>query len=823
MQGYKALVYSPDCQVVIAAKNGDIDISSDVIGGEIQRSGEGVSFFSLRLANKGLKYNNAFRRMDRVVIRMKRIKWVTVFSGYLNRVPSVQLYPGQVTITGSCTLKRLKYTYWDPGLTASAMLFDQFGTDAANGGAGTNTDAGMGFMLKNILKEVGGWTDEQLVVQPFPTAFVDYLAKGAEKYKDSRSEALKKFKEIFDYDEATGVSGGAANGGSTMGPVTATQEEHVRSIHAASLERGMGVEGTIRATMTGLVESQLRILANPAVPDSYNYPHEGEGTDHDSIGIFQQRQAGWGTVAERMNAQASAGMFLNGMLKLGDWKSRARGESCQAVQVSAVPDAYAAREADAVAIVTKLGLTDTGGNTTSGSFAGASTSGSAPTTGAPKAPTSTNPPTTTTPGAPAAAGAGAVVDANNLPPMPSRMGSEEHWLPDTIKVARVVAMKWPELESIGGWRPYDAYPDHPGGFAADIMIPNYAANVGLGTAINDFLKANAGALGIKYTIWRQTYWDPSSSNVMEDRGSDTQNHFDHVHVTTHGNSATGGPLDGTTSGGSPGAGAGTSGSSFQNKLAKNLFGYLFDPTKYINESSNLWTGEKASINDEPLINTVNAICRARMCKYMSAPTGEFLAYYPDYFGLDGTPAKLDLEDIELKNLTIDLNDDNIVTHMFVAGTNEWGKTQEASDAGWLGTSGVATVTDEWLFDRVLNASVAAPDVADAAEYLNRFGIRPLKEEYADIRGTTNSGVELMIATQRFMQKWAEQSMTNVEMTFMPELFPGMRVNLVGHDITVYVSAVSHSFDYTNGFRTTASIMAPSKTSAFGVPVTEGDG
>lgn len=568
--------------------------------------------------------------------------------------------------------------------------------------------------------------------------------------------------------------------------------------------------------MTGLVESGIRILANNSVPESLSFPNEGVGADHDSVGIFQQRDNGaWGTLAERMNAQASAGMFLNGMLRLGDWKSRPRGESCQAVQGSAVPDAYAAREGDAVALVQRLGLTDSGGQGGGGGAAGGG--GSAP----PAPPVSAAPP-------PAAPGGAPQIDSNAMPPMPSRMGSEANWQPDTIRTARVVAHKWPELESIGGWRPQDAYPDHPSGRAADIMIPNYSSDQGkkLGDDILAFLHANAGALGIQYTIWRQYYQEiGGSGNQMEDRGSDTQNHFDHIHVTHFGNSGTGGMLDGTTSGGTPGAGgsAGGATSNFQNKLAKNLFGYLFDLQTYIKDSSTFYTGEVASVNDEPLLDTINAVCRARMCKFMSAPTGEFLAYYPDYFGLDGTPAKLNLEDIELKNLSVQFNDDNIVTHMFVAGTNLYTAEMRAGDLGWLATSGVATVEDAWLFDRLTKASVIAPDVDTAAEFLDRFGIRPLKEEYSSIAGLDNPGVNLMIAAQRFMQKWAEQSLTNVELTFMPELFPGMRINLVGHDITVYVNAVTHNFDFQSGFSTTASIMAPSKTSAITAPITEGDG
>jgi len=54
------------------------------------------------------------------------------------------------------------------------------------------------------------------------------------------------------------------------------------------------------AIATARQESGIRVLANTGVKESYNYPHDGEGSDHDSVGIFQQRP-GWGSVKDRMD------------------------------------------------------------------------------------------------------------------------------------------------------------------------------------------------------------------------------------------------------------------------------------------------------------------------------------------------------------------------------------------------------------------------------------------------------------------------------------------------------------------------------------------
>lgn len=140
---------------------------------------------------------------------------------------------------------------------------------------------------------------------------------------------------------------------------------------------------------------------------------------------------------------------------------------------------------------------------------------------------------------------------DDLPPMPKRMGTESHWQIDTVRVARAIAKKFPQVQTIGGWREYDNFPDHPSGRAADVMIPNYSSAEGkrLGDAINAYVLANKKYFQVEYTIWRQHY-NPADGqgNLMEDRGSDTQNHYDHVHITTIGH---GMPKPGTNFGRAP--------------------------------------------------------------------------------------------------------------------------------------------------------------------------------------------------------------------------------------------------------------------------------
>ena len=108
---------------------------------------------------------------------------------------------------------------------------------------------------------------------------------------------------------------------------------------------------------------------------------------------------------------------------------------------------------------------------------------------------------------------------------------------DSVRIGRAVALRFPGVQTIGGWRATDDYPDHPSGRALDIMIPDYQSTEGreLGNRIKNYLLAHKDEFNIDYLIWRQMYIPAQGEpNQMEDRGNPTENHFDHVHVTTDG-------------------------------------------------------------------------------------------------------------------------------------------------------------------------------------------------------------------------------------------------------------------------------------------------
>ncbi|MGI5288086.1 coiled-coil domain-containing protein [Nonomuraea polychroma] len=80
--------------------------------------------------------------------------------------------------------------------------------------------------------------------------------------------------------------------------------------------------------------------------------------------------------------------------------------------------------------------------------------------------------------------------------------------------------------------------EHPLGRACDFMMSTggampTAANLALGDRIAEWAIKNIDKLGIKYVIWKQRINHGSGWSAMGNRGSITENHFDHVHISMH--------------------------------------------------------------------------------------------------------------------------------------------------------------------------------------------------------------------------------------------------------------------------------------------------
>ncbi|RAS67273.1 hypothetical protein C8D87_103612 [Lentzea atacamensis] len=146
-----------------------------------------------------------------------------------------------------------------------------------------------------------------------------------------------------------------------------------------------------------------------------------------------------------------------------------------------------------------------------------------PVTTSTTAPPSSQPPTTTTTTAPPVTTTPPkIATPPPAPPCPTVLDGVK---PHVAQVGHHLAGKF-GVNDIGGAAGRGGSGDHPAGLALDFMV-----DTATGNALADHVLANRRAFGVTYVIWRQRYNDGSGWSAMEDRGSPTANHMDHVHVS----------------------------------------------------------------------------------------------------------------------------------------------------------------------------------------------------------------------------------------------------------------------------------------------------
>ncbi|MTV26424.1 hypothetical protein FTX61_13515 [Nitriliruptoraceae bacterium ZYF776] len=350
--------------------------------------------------------------------------------------------------------------------------------------------------------------------------------------------------------------------GEPPGPLTATtadgrqltlddtQLAHAHTIVTIGAQTdGVDHDGILTALMAALTESSLRMLANTsAYPQSATHPNDGDGSNHDSLGLFQMRpQMGWGSVAELMDPTYQARAFYGGpdgpnrgeprgLLDLPNRHELTLGQAAQAVERSAHPERYEVYEPVARTILTTL-TTGTAGDLDSiPDLPGDSIPdlpGQGPRTGCvtvaglPPAPT----PFTGTPG-------GRLDD-------PTGTGG---WV--TRELAHLIIQTRAAFPDTG-WACWSPRPgtgsEHPLGRACDVTFGNpigvfpTAAQTAEGWRMTTWLQTHADALHVQYLIWQGHIWSltrddegwrPYDGGGMHDPATPTGGHYDHLHITT---------------------------------------------------------------------------------------------------------------------------------------------------------------------------------------------------------------------------------------------------------------------------------------------------
>lgn len=136
------------------------------------------------------------------------------------------------------------------------------------------------------------------------------------------------------------------------------QMENAEAIVRTGRKMGIPRRGLVIAVATAMQESNLYNVASGVLPESQDYPHQGVGWDHDSVGLFQQRSSsGWGPVGRLMDPEFATRQFLTALEQVPGWQQMRLTDAAQAVQVSAYPEYYQQHEWRATRVVDAIAPT----------------------------------------------------------------------------------------------------------------------------------------------------------------------------------------------------------------------------------------------------------------------------------------------------------------------------------------------------------------------------------------------------------------------------------------------------------------------------------
>lgn len=837
----RRLVYSPRAYVFIKNADGDIkDISKYVVSGNVNRLLMQVSSAEVTLRNPKMIFTTpingrvAFSPMDPITIYLKRQhgRPVRVFTGFLDKTPYLALYPGTVSLRASCTLKRLLYTFFDPALPYTQSFLEEYGwinrgdgtiyaPEAWPGGKSDSEknleDGSLAALLFATLTRIGHWDPEQVLIEKLPA---DLFTRMAELYVEITADQAELKKTVDGFLRK--VVGEGDYAGSTQGSVdlsnidgSVPEEVYKTGVRMAATDKWL-----LAAMETGLVEAPIqggKSFGNPKGGDLTGVP--GAPTTRQSAGWRQETVASYPGV-DRNNVPESAARFFTECKQLD--KGQSAGDLAADVQRPAAQ--YRGRYTDvqdtAATLLRKVAAKVKNGG----------------------------------------AGALGAPNVGGLPDSATQRATRRDGRPSkgsggSTKISS--PLKGLTVESIGvGGGAYGAARSY-GGHAGVDMPADYGQTL---YSITDGVCVYAGPWGnegqltvIKSTQKVDNYPDDirigyghmSSLSLKKDdqvtagdpiggagHGSNGQNHL-HLFVRQD-DQPTNGSMDptplakaaakGTQPTGGPGTTA-TSGTSSATDVtnfggAAAFAATLNFPSLMESMEAVALQGEKSLMNDKPLMPFVQQLTEASLREFQSMPDGSFMAFYPDYFGeLYHRPPYWEIDDIEILDGNIDLSDDALTTHYYVVGDTSGVGNQLINT---LFSSGVITVFNAFMANGLLTNNQQKPrkdkkgkekgpsdlllSKDEAIAFLNRYGARPQVDDVPMIR---HPYFEMFLAYQRFMLAWAKQFSSPFTFTFMPELYPGGKVGFPDHSLQMYIEEVNHTWDYTSGFTTTATLSAPS--------------
>lgn len=531
------MIYTPGVQVHIqTAGHGIVDVTDDLEGGTLTIQENQSASFSFSLTNHRRKYDGVFTPNDTVSVQMKRLRWVLVFSGYLNQVPYFSVYPRSIQLTANDSLKRLRYRLWDPGAPASVTLLNG-GTLKDSSKRSTETDGGLRDILMELLQKVAGWPAMNMHIGRIPD---DWATKMAAIQKEMGPQ-IAVDTSALGLDGATfGVAAGSAGSTTAGSTVNSSGADKVRlrtNFRAGAstpdaAPKGTGIIPLTRGIATATPESGSALLTG----ESYADPRDP---------FYCDMQFGFGDLATLGTAPGQGFSRAEYIAAKQWWSNRlillTSPKTNQSVVVRAAgwgplpfSDAKVAVSPQAFnAIGAKEGDVLIMGFAPDGSRIGPVKS---PEKKAPLPPFS--PPSPTVPDT--------VFGGTTSEGYGERLTSDDN-LQQNVSAARTfVLSNWILPYGVGGYSPrsisgLSVEADHYRGQALDVIVaePGTQAvgdDLAKGNAIAEWFVNNAVVYGTDFVIWQDlinygsgwgSYGKPVSTL------DDTEQHRDHVHISFH--------------------------------------------------------------------------------------------------------------------------------------------------------------------------------------------------------------------------------------------------------------------------------------------------
>lgn len=931
-----SLIYTPEITVRIRAsklRNAVIDVSDDLQNATIVRSlGPSLSTVNLSLLNAGRKYDEIFTPMDAIVVYLRRLKTVLAFTGYLDKAPRFAALPGGVSLSGSCTLKRLQYFYWDPGTTAAVALSKE------HDGMANLQDGGLALKTIDLLNQVAGWSKEQIHISQIPSNWFDRIGKLADSLvaeADAAQKAIEVGSQAYirGTNPMTAYAAGPHSGGTQDGINIPTGPLQVQGIGpgTGALPATVGKASSFGGPHGGAY-GNFALTGEPGTHPSnpwycaMRWPYVNTNAVAGAKAWWKNRKilvvnpktnravvvraADWGPAVYTgrvidLGPQALSAIgavtddtvhigFADANTPLGPVRMPSSGGGVTSIPKSKASWGVAGDMSKEIT-VSAAGCTFTCNRLAAGKFQGfvndlVSTLGYHPQSIGGY----NNRGNTSNPSVKSAHAYGAAIDID--PSKNPRYTSGPPWgayaLPHTkalISLARKWGLGWggewqhskdymhfevigapgaasydgsatPTVDASGGnWttpveKPYTItahFGDGGSHWAAGHSGTDFACAtgtrirpVGPGTVHNsgsgdadygNWISINHGKS--VYTFYAHMI-APTSLSIGEpvDSMSSTLGHVDstgnttgpHVHLElrlgadTYDAALRSGGIEKYVLGntppprGVPGAGisSGDLGSISNNTPGSsgdlsNIGGGLLNVWQWTSSvmdvASNTLSGNRALMNDVPIMGAVSDLMTTGFRDFCSAPNGDFIGWFPDYFGHYGQAGKIVITPLEISAETpptISEVDAALKTHQFVIGSTMGGMDDASTLIREQETAGIVSVEDPEVLKALLNVTDAEAQ-AISTTYLNRYGARP---EIKAINTISGPRQEFYFACMEFAKNWSEQFQTTIEVSFLPEAFPGMLGCIPYYGVQGYIRSVTHNIDLAGngGFRTSIS-------------------